>query len=144
MLARQEWEGWCSRKQDWNLSVLLYLDPSPRGESLGSAKWGGKEGRHQAAWPSSSQWEQPYEGDTHNPWLASAVFLGSTHLFSSQGTSAPLTTPHREIVNWRDNLMADSQERSKYSVLSSPCMCQHGFRTERASTETGTGDRIFR
>lgn len=126
-----------------NLSVPSYLQPSPRGKSQGSAKRGGKEGRHQAAWPSSSEGDQHYEGDIHSQWFSTSVFVEIMHLFSSQGTSTPLTTPHREIVNWRDNLMADGQGRPKHSVLSNLCIYQHGFRTETASTERATGDRTL-
>lgn len=133
-MARQEQGGWCSQKQDWNLSVLLYLDPSSRGENQGSAKRGGKEGRYQA-WP-SLQNESSCEGDSHSQWLSAAVFLGNVHMFSRQGG---LVHP----ALWLLPTGNCELERPKCSVLSSVGMYQHGFRTDRRHWESNRWQNTY-
>jgi len=41
-------------QQDRSLSLQIHLQPLPREEIQGSAEEGGRGGRHQAAWPRSS------------------------------------------------------------------------------------------
>lgn len=108
---------------------LLCLDPSPRGESQGSAKWGGKEGRHQP-WPSFSECEQHYEGDIHSQWLSTAVFVGNMRLFPSQGGlvhQPPWLLPTGKLwtgettwwqMGWKDQILSAFQSLHVASMVS--------------------------